>query len=717
MTALFTTVAQNDALAQASKYRDKSNDPVVKLGYEKKLRWADNLFKEGGYFNAADYYGQLLEEQPRNPYLTYQLADCYWFLRDYPLAAEYYGKAYALAKTIYPEAVYKQGVMLKMDGKYDEAIAAFQLFIDDNPKAYKKLKKRALTEIEGCKMGKESHLDPIEVNIFNLGPNVNTAYTELAPIALGDSALLFATMKANVPVDANKEKREEFVSRFMVSNKFTNKTEKDTFQWALQFLDGQYNDPKYHVGNASYSPGGDRFYFTRCIEEQGIEMNCRIFVSEFVQDRWTVPTELGFEINQSNSSSTHPHITMIGKKEVLFFASNRELQSRGGYDIWYTIYDPKLKTYRRPQNAGKQINTEGDEKTPYYDQREGKLYFASNGWKTLGGFDIFEATGGPSRYTNVKNLGYPINTSADELYYVLDPSGKPDAYVVSNRIGSIALKNPTCCDDIWRIQYEPNLYAHGKVLFQEDQKPADDVVVKMVDDAGNINTFTSKDGLFEFRTPRGHSYVMTADKSGYTSTRAVVSTMDKKRSSDDDTVFVTIYIDKINFDSDWKLDNILYEFNEANIDPQSAAELEKLATFLKDNPALEIEIQAYTDNKGSSAYNKTLSQKRAEAVVNYLVKDGINRNRLTAKGYGDSDPIAPNTNANGSDNPEGRALNRRTQFKIISEEPTRRIIYDSNKPGTIGQQSKNLMIDTESQSDDGSNDSESAYGRPGSRVN
>src|SRR5690606_31581220 len=132
-------------------------------------------------------------------------------------------------------------------------------------------------------------------------------------------------------------------------------------------------------------------------------------------DRWSEPAELQYEINQKGSSSTHPHSTKIGKKEILFFVSDRKLQSRGGNDIWYTVYDPKLKTYRRPQNAGKQINTEGNEITPYYDQREGKLYFASDGWKTLGGFDIYSAKGGPSRYTDLQNLGYPINTSADEM--------------------------------------------------------------------------------------------------------------------------------------------------------------------------------------------------------------------------------------------------------------------------------------------------------------
>src|SRR5690606_1030086 len=114
---------------------------------------------------------------------------------------------------------------------------------------------------------------------------------------------------------------------------------------------------------------------------------------------------------------------------------NRKLQSRGGYDIWYSVYDPRQKSYRRPQNAGKQVNTEGNEISPYYDNRDNKLYFSSDGWKSMGGYDIFSAVGGPSRYTELQNLGYPINTAADELYYIRDGYGKPDAYVVSNRIG------------------------------------------------------------------------------------------------------------------------------------------------------------------------------------------------------------------------------------------------------------------------------------------
>ncbi len=719
LAAFFVVAAQENATAQKDKYRDKANNPVVKLGYEKKLRWADGLFKAGGYHNAADYYVQLLEEQPRNPYLNYQAAECYWALRDYVLAAKYFGMAYDLASAVYPEAIYKEALMLKQSGEYDKSIVRFQKFIDDNPKTYKKLKKRAKLEIEGAEMAKTSVLQPEEVNIVNLGANVNTSYTELSPVPLGDTAILFATMKSNHLVDANKEKRKDYVSRFMVSHKFK-KTETDvvdTFQWPLPFLDGQFNDDKFHVGNGCFSPGGDRFYFTRCLENDSNDMTCRIMVSEFSKDRWGKPYELGNNINDGTSSNTQPYMAKMGKKEVLFFASNRKLQSRGGYDIWYSVYDTRQKSYRRPQNAGKQVNTEGDEMSPYYDDRVKKLFFASNGWKSMGGFDIFEATGGPSRYTNLQNLGYPINTSADELYYIRDGYGKPDAYVVSNRIGSYALKNPTCCDDIFRVQYEPKLFVQGKVVDKVSGEKIREVVVKMVDETGKIDNFSSKDGAFEFRTRRGHQYVFTADKQSYSSARAVISTEHIKRTDPDDTVFVTIYVDLINEDVTMRLDNILYDYDAASLLPESAVELDKLIGYLKDNPSLDVEIHSHTDSKGKPAYNLSLSQRRAESVLNYLVDNGIERSRLTAKGFGDTKPVAPNKNADGSDNPDNRQLNRRTEFKIAKDVPERRIIYDSNKPGTIGEQMKNLGIDTDSVPDEVEYDSESGVGGRGSRVN
>jgi outer membrane protein OmpA-like peptidoglycan-associated protein len=604
-------------------------------------------------------------------------------------------------------------MMLKMQGEYDRAITQFNKFITDNPKTFKKLKLRAKREIEGANMALNSIKDPIPVTMLNAGPNVNSAYTELSPLPLGDTALMFATMRQNSVVDVDKKKREDYVSRLMVSRKQENVPVADSFQWAIRFDDGQFNDPRVHVGNGVFSPGGDRFYFTKCAEEDSMKVICKIYVSKFSGSTWGEPSLLGEGINESGSN-TQPMVAMVGKKEVLYFSSNRKLQSRGGYDIWYSVIDPRNGTYRRPQNAGKQINTENDEITPYYDSRVNKLYFSSNGWVTMGGFDVYSADGGPSRYTNLTNLGYPINTSADELYFVKDPVGKPDGYLVSNRIGSIALKNPTCCDDIWRIQYEPKLVVRGKVINCEDKTVMTDVVVKMVDEKGTMKTYSSTDGNFAFNMSREHSYVITGDKQGFSSTRATVSTSDVKRSDPDDTAYVTICLETIS--NRFRVSNVYFDYDKATLRPESVTGLDSLVNFMKDNPSLSVEVYAFTDAKGTDAYNKKLSERRAQSVKDYLVNNGVEEARMIVKGMGESNPAAPNTASGGKDNPIGRQLNRRTEFRIVTDVPTRRVIFNSAKPGSMDEQEKNLQID-ENTGEESTNDSESDVIQPGSRVN
>jgi outer membrane protein OmpA-like peptidoglycan-associated protein len=324
------------------------------------------------------------------------------------------------------------------------------------------------------------------------------------------------------------------------------------------------------------------------------------------------------------------------------------------------------------------------------------LYFSSNGRKSFGGFDIYSADGGPSRYTKVQNMGYPINTSADEFYFIKDPVGKPDAYVVSNRIGTIALKNPTCCNDIWRIQYEPRLVIIGKVLSKKTQEIMPQTVVKMVDQKSEMNTYSSDDGNFIFNMSRNHSYVLTADKQGYTSSRATVSTMSVKRSDADDTVHVTIYLDSIRHS--FSVSNIYYDYDQATLRAESVASLDTLVNFMKDNPSISVEIYSYTDGKGKDEYNFPLSQRRAQSVLDYLEKSGVERTRMTAKGFGSKNPVKQEVKADGkTDDAEGRQLNRRTEFRIIGDLPTRRVLFNSAMPGSMDQQEKNLHVDSEAE--------------------
>lgn len=695
--ASFSLLGVNQAMAQPTSNNNKIDDPVSKLGYEKKLRWADGLFKDGSYYNAVDYYGQLMAEQPRNPYLAYQLGKSYSYLRDYKNAAKYYGYAYDLAKDLYPLAIYEEAEMLKMDGDYTKAEARFKQFMNQDKrdlplsisKDFKKWKKRADLQIKGIEMGREAMQYPVPATVKNLGPNVNTGYTQSSPIPLGDTAVLYGTQNiTSLSVADRSVRSKEYLSKLMVTRKQKYSNVVDTFEWPLDFEDGKFNSSSYHVSNGVFSSGGDRFYFTRCVDADSNKMLCKLLVAEFKNDRWSKPKELVDEINVDGTSSTNPYIAKVKKQEVLFFASDRTMQSRGGFDIWYSVYDKKQQRYRRPQNAGKQINTPGDEKTPYYDSRTGTLYFASNGWKTMGGFDIYAAQGGPSRYkinsdgTYTRNLGFPINTTYDDMYYILDPYGKPDGYIVSNRPGSYSVKNPTCCDDIWRIQFEPKITVNGIVLNSKTQKPVTNVVIKMVDDGGNVDTFHSEDGKFRFAGTRNHSYVLSGDKQYFTSKRAQFSTIGMKREDPDKIFDVVIYMDSFSLDENFAMNNIFYDFNKATLRPESGPEIEKLINLMNENPSIDVQIRSHTDSVGSADYNLKLSNERAQSVVDYMVSAGIDRSRLSTQGLGKSEPTVDNKTE------ENRQKNRRTEFKIVADHPTRRVVYNSALKGTLGDQSK-----------------------------
>lgn len=711
LATLLVTV-QYEAKSQEknkAKFRNRTNDPIRRESDPALMSHADALFVEGSYFNAIDYYQQLKQNNERDAYITYQLAECYRFTRDYVPAAHYYLEVYSIAPKLYKLSIFYAGQMLKQQGEYDAAIKAFNTFLEDNKKTVrgelqldqktlKMLKKAIKVEIEGCEMAKTSIKDPQPVTIVNAGPNVNTIYNELSPYPLGDSSLLFATIGRNDQVETDRHRVSPAFQHFMVSHKQPGYV--DSFQWAMPFNDGDFHDPQAHLGNGCYGPGGETFYYSKCREDpaDSMEMKCKLYYSKFrVSDDAGNPLpHIGWQpsvmvpIEQKPEFSyTMPWVAKVGKKEVLFFVSNETLQSRGRYDIWYSVIDPRNGSFRRAQNAGKQVNTSQDEVAPYYDTKEGKLYFATNGLRSFGGFDIYSAEGGPTRYKNLKNLGYPINTSADEIYYVRDKVGKPDAYVVSNRIGSFALKNPTCCNDIWRIQQEPKLVVIGRVLSKRTQELISQAVVKMVDQKGDMNTYNSEDGNFLFNMARGHAYVITADKPGYTSSRASVSTMEIKRSDPDDTVQVTIYLDSIR--NSFSVSNIFYDYDKATLRPESVAALDSVVNFMKDNPSISVEIYSYTDAKGRDEYNLALSQRRAQSVLDYLEKNGVERGRLTARGFGSKNPVAPN-NLDKKDNPEGRQLNRRTEFRIVTDVPTRRVLYNSALPGTMDQQERNLRV-------------------------
>jgi len=301
------------------------------------------------------------------------------------------------------------------------------------------------------------------------------------------------------------------------------------------------------------------------------------------------------------------------------------------------------------------------------------IYFSSNGLINVGGRDVFKANGSGSRFSNAENLGFPVNSSVDDHYFVIAPN-ENYGYFVSNRPGIIALKSETCCDDIFRYDWirRIKLAVTGNVYVEKNGEKiaVDKAMVSMYMTENQTNeilmetdTLKKRERYF-FDLTQDREYKLIAEKEGYLSDRSVINTFDKTES---DTLVVDLFLKLIEKEKSFILQNIYYDYDQATLRTASKSTLDSLVLFLKENPAIIVELGAHTDNKGDDEYNKKLSQKRAESVVKYLITAGLSKDRLIAKGYGETNAIAQNENPDGSDNPEGRQLNRRTEFTIKGE--------------------------------------------------
>ncbi|MEM9024969.1 MAG: OmpA family protein, partial [Bacteroidota bacterium] len=379
-----------------------------------------------------------------------------------------------------------------------------------------------------------------------------------------------------------------------------------------------------HTGNGAFSPDGQRFYFTRCRPNWQNKTICHIYRSERKNGTWQPPVKLDKSINHPRYTTTHPAVGTEPKKqwEVLYFVSDRP-NGKGGLDLWYTVYDPRKKAFRQPRNMGSKINTIRDEVTPYYHNDTRTLYFSSAGHPGMGGLDVFRATGALRKWTPVENLGYPLNSRVDELYYTLSED-RESGFFVSNREGSVALKHATCCDDIFRFEL-PEYVRIATSGFVHEAGPADSaarvdstiVHLYLIDPESAEEIFLRSDtadaqGKYFFQLEQGRDYRIATQRSGYYRSEQEVSTRSLIYS---DTLHRPIAVRPL----DTKpivLKNIYYEFNKADLTEQATTVLDtSLLMLLQENPELVVEISSHTDSKGTEKYNQYLSQNRAESVV------------------------------------------------------------------------------------------------------
>ncbi len=442
------------------------------LSWKKHKKLADKLFEATQYVDAAAHYEDAWQQQPKELALIHKAGEAYYLIKDFKKTIHTLQHVKAENKR-FPLVGLKYARALKQDGQYELAKSEFIYFINayqGNDKAI--ISNIVANEIEGCEkaLTLAKNKTPATIQVKHLSENINSPSIEFAPIPYSDDLLYYSsTMKGN----------QAYLFR----------TQRKNGTWKKSVLaEGLPAFPNKHFANGSFAPDAKRFYFTLCDNGDGLNSKCEIYVVKREQSKWSAPIRLRDYINVVDANTTtQPWIIHQNGQEILYFASDRT----GGFgemDIWYSTRsiasDDIDFTY--PINAGEKINTIGDEITPFYSLANNTLYYSSNGKVTLGGWDIFQAKGALDQWTTVENLGTPINSSADDFYYVLKPSGK-GGFLASNRLYG-AEKISTQHEDIFEfgvIEKSNNLYALGQVMDKETMAPISDVRISLYEITGS----------------------------------------------------------------------------------------------------------------------------------------------------------------------------------------------------------------------------------------
>jgi tetratricopeptide (TPR) repeat protein len=399
------------------------------------LKHAEEKYKNGDYFYAIELYSKAMELDSNSVEILWKYAETLRAYKDYRKAEFYYAKVYSKEEAgIYPYSLLYLGLMQKQNGKYDAAIETFK----KAKKKYAKDKKdylylKSKRELESCLWAKSAIKDTANLDFFRLPETVNSPDSEFGH-AIGNGKFIFSSLRADSVSSAEEVYGTNYKTRL-----YTSDMSGGGFAKNEQLKDLFYENMS--TGNGTFSLDGNRFYFSLC-RDDGFNYRCKIMVSRFENGKWSEADSLGEIINEEGSNTTMPNIGQLEGNEALFFASDRS-GGQGGMDIWYSIIK-NSNQYGKVQNI-KTINSPDNDLSPWWDGKSKKLYFSSSWHDGFGGWDVFSSSF-TTRFEAPENLGQPINSPANDLYYFR--SGDT-SYVSSNRIGVLYSKNPTCCSDIF----------------------------------------------------------------------------------------------------------------------------------------------------------------------------------------------------------------------------------------------------------------------------
>ncbi len=657
----------------------------------RRLERADQAFELRQYSEAVDLYSRAYRRVRRNDRregvrILYQQALCYKYMKDYRRAEAFFRRA---VRGNYPDPIavfYLADAMMK-NGKYEDALEQFEIYKEKVPDDW-----RGDWGINSVKLAVELNENPglYEVDFDRA---LNSRQDDFAP-ALGDQrgSILIFTSNRDGAVGSKTDPwtGENFTSLFI-------SYQDRRGDWSSpSVLDEGPVNTEFNEGAPSINSGGTVMYFTRCQSIPDIEMGCRIFRTERIGTDWGEPSEVNL-VSDSTISVGHPAISPDEMR--LYFVSDMP-GGEGGKDIWVAEKETAGGDFVNPRNLGPEINTPGDEMFPFV-REDGTLYFSSTGHPGLGGLDIFYSTLEPDGWTTPVNMGVPVNSEADDFGIVFRSDSESGFFTTSRTLRG------TRGDAILSFEIPPLEFTmKGTVLDDSTKQVIAGAQIQLIGSDGSFaQAETSESGEYLFgktRIRENTSYEILVSKEKYFNVRSQESTIGIERSRD----FVNdFYLQPIP-DEPIELPEILYEFARWELLPQYQDSLNGLITTLEDNPEIVIELASHTDSRGTDAVNDTLSQRRAQSVVDYLIGKGINPARLVAVGYGKKVPrtidktivrdgftfeagvVLNEEYINNLPNEQHRdaahQLNRRTEFRVLSED------FD---PGEELQQERPVQID------------------------
>ncbi len=549
-----------------------------------------------------------------------------------------------------PIAFYRLGLIYFEEKKWKEASQVLQQFVDS--KSRKEAEKSESRElITACRFYLDGYANPVPFNPSTLDAICSEA-DEYLPIITPDQEFAYFTRSTFIEdrftggINTEKKRQERFcLSSVVGSNSFTKG----------EPLPAPFNSNN-NEGGATLSADNRLMFFTICRNEGGEGLNCDLYYSVNSGGKWSEIKNAGSTINGKTSWESQPSLSSDGR--TLYFASNRE-GGKGGIDIWKSTRDAK-GNWGIPENLGPDINTPGNEKSPFFHSDGQTLYFSSTGHVGFGGYDIFlSKLGKDDIWAKPKNIGYPINSEKDDLGFFVSTDGQ-HGYFASDKMKGKGGWDVYSFDLYKEARPEKVLFVSG-ALKDENNKVISDARVEIK----NVRTkeiqtidVDSLTGKYVAVVAFNDDHIVTVQKEGKAFTSQYFSKAD---SSLGKPVKMDMKVESIEVGKPYKLNNIRFGTNSSMLNRETLVIIEELTRFLQMNKSVKIAIQGHTDNVGNPAENQRLSEARAKVIFDLLILNGIASERLSYKGFGSSRPVASNLTE------KGKALNRRTEFQVVAK--------------------------------------------------